>query len=231
MNLSDLNPFPVYINWEGEAIELKPFSLRTITWAERFFYVEGESGFDRMNRILTNPDDQNVLFNTIIDVVYYLGSEDFKVNGPVELKKLVNENENLAVKLEEFKDGIQQVFKNSFPPQQKEQATGGEIFKKLTQKKKEGVSNQTDWEQIYVAFYMAGGMSLDDFYNLTMKQIDYLYPEINYKISEAFSLQASIHGAKLKNAPRRKQREEFTPGEVAAFEKMHKELMKENKVN
>lgn len=187
-----------------------------------------------MNLLLTNPDNENELSNTIIDVGFFLGSEDFEklgINGPVELKNLINEKEDYQEELKSFGDALQTVFKNSFPPQQKEQVTGGEIFKKLTHKKKGESAIDTDWEQIYVAFYMAGGMSLDEFYNLTMRQINYLYPEINYKISESFSIQAGIYGRKLKNKPQRKQQTEFTSHDIAAFEKMHHELMKENKVN
>jgi hypothetical protein len=236
-DLSELNPYPVYVIWEEEAIELKPFDLRAITWAERFFYYEGENGFDRMNRLLTDQDNERELLNTVIDVVYYLGIEDFQAIGvscPVGLKKLFNKKDDYRERLGEFGRALQQVFKNSFSQKKQEpETTGGDLYKKLTQNKNHGSGNKTDWEQIYVSFYMAGGMSINEFYKLTMKQIDCLYPEINYKISEEFSLKARMHGVKLKSQPRRRQQEEkgFTEKDIAAFEKMHNDLMKENKVN
>jgi hypothetical protein len=235
-DLSELNPFPVYVIWEEEAIELKPFDLRAITWSERFFYYEGENGFDRMDRMLSDPKDQILLSNTILDVVYYLGIEDFQsvgVSCPVKLKNLLNKKEDYREILMHFGDELEQVFKNSFSPKIKgPEVKGGDVYKRLTGGESRG-GITTNWEQIYVAFYMAGGMSVDEFYKLTMKQIDILYPEINYKISEAFGIQASIYGRKLKNQPRRAQQEEkgFTEKDIAAFEKMHDQLMKDNKVS
>jgi hypothetical protein len=54
MELHELLPFPLSVEWEGQEIQLKPFDLRSMTWAERFFCLDDQGGFERMNETLKN---------------------------------------------------------------------------------------------------------------------------------------------------------------------------------
>lgn len=280
MNLSELSPYPVFIDWEGQAIKLKPFDLRAITWAERFFFKDGQNGFERMNHILSNPDDQNLIFNTLIDIVYYLGSENFKRIGilsAVELKKtfggqymynleqtietatnylhestldesttelmenaiiyairVLNTRINRVEKLGEFKDAVEQSFESAFPPQKKQRKrTGGDLYEKLFRiRNKKEQSNSSKWDQIYTSFYMSGGISLEDFFGFTMKQIEILLPEISYEIEKNYERQVEIHGRKLTSKVRRQEPEmEFTEEDVSRFEQIHQKLNARRKIS
>ena len=282
MILSDLSPFPASVDWEGNCIQLRPFDLRAITWAERFFSLEDENGFERMNEILRSDLDQNLTLNTVIDVVYHLGeidlnkikiqsASDFKqaiVKGgrafenleevvlsasdyastikndsqreselKSEIEKAIeylktNKQKRIAGVIYEFQKALKEILEDSFPKKRKEpEVKGGEIYKKLTANKKES-RGSTNWDRVYIDFYRAGGMTIEQFFSLTMKQIDILHPELTYKDFEDLKFTAGLHGRKMSgNVTRREEQTEFTPEDVSAFEKMHERLTKEGRIN
>lgn len=273
MELSELNPFPVVIEWEGQEIELRSFDLKAITWADWFFDVEDGKGFSKMNENLSSPDP-NLVLNTILDIVYHLAEgidesvSEFKksvINGgfhnlnpaidqateylagvtdrerfsafspileeALELKSKLDAY-NVADKVKEFKQALDKVIENSFPENQNEQIEGGEIFKSFAKKEEE--QKEGDWERIYTDFSHALGLSIDDFYKLTMRQIDAIYEEISVKAHEEFRMNASIHGIKsnrIQGAKRRKKKSQFTKEDVATFKKMHQKLVDQCRIN
>jgi hypothetical protein len=273
----------VFVDWEGTPIELRPFDLRAITWAERFFAKDEARGFDRMNKILSNFNDQTTLQNTIVDVVYHLGERDFKrvgVESVVELKTalfkgpdysqldrafdtvdsyriLLHEchdydrsekieaamkqalefrnqpSINRLEKVDEFKDAVEEVIKNSFTESKPEpEQTGGAIFQMLKAREKSMTKPRQHWEQIYTEFFLAGGMTVQDFISLTIKQINAILPEINFSKSKEVETQCDIHGLKLKHRVRRKESDEdFSDANIPGFEKMHEKLMQGDGIN
>jgi hypothetical protein len=212
MYLNDLNPCPSCIDWDGHEIELKPFSLRSITWAERFFFKDNISGFQRMNEILSGKGDRNVFNNTVIDIVYYLSSgfDQVGIKTVVDLKKTIAKRDDSREIINNFIKVIEQILVDSFPKRKEEpEQTGGAIFQFLKKQeeelKKEQGEQDTNWAEIYINFFRAGGMALDEFYSLTMRQISELYPELIYQQMVEYGNQVEMHGRKLKQKPRRKR--------------------------
>lgn len=289
MKLSDLIPFPVFISWEGQPIELKPFCLRSIVWAERFFFDGKTNGLERMNSILANAEGQEVFLNSVIDIVYYLGEKDFTkigVESVVDLKtsltgsidhatiitdtitqlieyrqqlfeshqfakaeilsneidKAIEQAESLQQSdilgiISEFKTAVEQVIAQSFPDPKKEEpeAKGGSIYEalKAQNRKQTGSQKHEIWDQIYIEFYRAGGSSVDEFMNLTMRQIQPLLNEIRYKESEKMSqLTESFAKRKFFKAPQRILPEmDFTAEDVENFGKIHAKLVEEARIH
>lgn len=253
MDLERFSPNPTFINWKGAAIKLRPFDLRAITWAERFF-----CGFDKMNANLSNDNDLNLVNNTLIDIVYHLGSDDFKKHGisnSLGLKLAITETGREALDLEyaiqaaimykltlsdkhkiklidekiakvkkiseelsnettveiliEFRSAVQQSLLDSFPKKVDEaEYSGGAIFQFLMQKGEKEAAKETNWPEIYAKFFAVGGMTIEQFYSLTMRQVDILSEEINLLKFEDFRSDATIHGINPKKitGPKRKLR-------------------------
>jgi hypothetical protein len=240
MKLSDLEPFPVFIAWEGQPVELKPFCLRSIVWAERFFFDGKTDGFDRMNQILAGAEGQEVLFNTLIDIVYYLGESDFSglgIKTPVELKLKIGESEKKLEIIGKFKDALEQVIAQSFPDPKKEdpKPQGGSIYEALRNQHKKQVTadKPNNWDQIYIAFFRAGGMSINEFMSLTMRQINPLLAEIQYKHNEDMNLLSELIHKKIKiKKPHRILPEmDFSEEDINGFERIHEKLVKEARIN
>jgi len=235
VRLSDLKPYPSYIEWDGEPVELKPFSLRSITWAERFFFRHGISGFERMNLILSNQEGQEVLFNTLIDIVYHLGESDFErlgIESAVDLKNKVAASAEKLEILKKFKDSVEQVILNSFPTSAKRpQFNGGKGFDEIGKGVKSRQSE--NWDQIYIEFFRTGGMTIDQFMDLTIKQIGPLMQEIQFKKTEELNILSDLIHKKIaiKKARRQLPQLDFTEDDVKTFEKMHKKLMEQSRIN
>jgi len=226
----------VFVAWEGKPVELKPFSLRAVTWAERFFFREGIDGFERMNSILNNSEGQEIFFNSVIDIVYYLGEADFDkigVGTPVILKIKVAKSEDKIEIIETFKTRLEEVLVNSFPDpkQQRPEFKGGKQFDEINKGRK--TSKPENWDQIYIAFYRAGGMTIDQFMKMTMRQISPLMDEIQHKHAEDLNLLSDLIHKKIAiKKPHRKQSEmDFTEKEVKTFEKMHQQLVEQSRIN
>jgi len=238
MNLEDLSPLKVFIGWEGESIKLKPFNLRAIVWAERFFFNGEKNGFERMNHILSGGEGEEALYNSIIDVIYFLGSDDFEyynISCSVGLKNKVAESEHKSEIILEFTSGLEMVLLGSFPDATKEtEVKGGKIFKQIQKNKKPDKAgiNETNWGQIYTEFYQAGGMGIDQFMGMTMRQIGPLLEEIRFKKFEDLNLLSEIIQKKITiKKPKRKVVGEFTNEDVSAFEKEHERLAKRGEIH
>ncbi len=236
MRLSELCPFPVFVNWEGQPVEIKPFSLRAKTWAERFFFDGKIDGFERMNRILRNEEGQEVFFNSVIDIVYYLGIVDFEkigVESSEILKNKIAESDDKLKIIENFKAGLEEILIESFPDPETKRPDfkGGKRFdegrKQIEQKDPE------NWEQVYIEFYRAGGMSINSFMNLTARQINPLLKEIHHKKNEELNILSDlIHKKITVNKPQRQLATmDFTEKDVKTFEQMHQQLVEQSRIN
>jgi len=237
MNLEDLSPLKVFIGWEGESIKLKPFNLRAIVWAERFFFNGEKNGFERMNHILSGECEE-ALYNSIIDVIYFLGSDDFEyynISCSVGLKNKVAESEHKSEIILEFTSGLEMVLLGSFPDATKEaEVKGGKIFQQIQKNKKPDKAgiNDTNWGQIYNEFYQAGGMTIDQFMDMTMRQIGPLLEEIRFKKFEDLNLLSEIVQKKISfKKPLRKVEEEFSDEDIGAFQQEHERLTKRGEIN
>jgi hypothetical protein len=76
-------------------------------------------------------------------------------------------------------------------------------------------------------------MTLEEFYSLTLRQIQTLGEEIGYHNAEVFRDNAIANGipAKRIKIPRRQKKMTFTEDDVAKFEKFHEKLTKGNGIN
>ena len=235
MRLSDLIPHPVYVEWDGAPVEMKPFSLRSITWAERFFFDGQKDGFERMNQILANAEGQEVFLNTLIDIVYHLGESDLKrlgIASEVDLKNKIAASDKKLEILKTFKDAVEKTILSSFPTSAKRpEFQGGKKFDAIS---KGGKSRQPEnWEQIYIEFFRTGGMTISEFMDLTMKQIGPLLQEIQYKKTEELNILSDLIHKKIaiKKARRQLPQLDFTEDDVKTFEKMHAKLMQQSRIN
>lgn len=210
MKLSELNPFPIYINWEGTYVKLKPFSLRAITWAERFFFMDGIDGYERMNQILRNEEGEDIFFNSVIDIVYFLGYEGFEdvgISSPCVLKKKIAESDEKYEILLKFKIALEETISISFSKHKKEpEQTGGAIFE-FIKRRDEQLQNEKEtkvnWDRIYIDFYRDGGMTIDQFFDLTPRQINILHRELIYRQSVDHERNLNLHGGKSTFKPKR----------------------------
>jgi hypothetical protein len=277
MDLRHLCPYYEFVVWDEKPIKLRPFDLRAITWAERFFFKEEKSGLSRMYEILKADTTDTLFQNTVIDIVYHLGETGFVNCGfddVSELKlALANDNKMLSIvdsaietvsdylkscdgvkedsllkeinksidyrnkirntaliKIMEFTKAVENVLKSSFPkPKKKEEPKGGSIFEALrAQSKKVESKTEEYWEQIYSKFFIYGKLTIDQFYSLTMRQIDILSKEIRYLRQEDFNILSElIHKKMMIKSPVRSFEEiELDEKDQAEFKKMYDHMVK-----
>ncbi len=235
MDLHELSPFPVYIQWEGKEIKLRPFDLRAITWAERFFCEEGKSGFERMNQILGDSSDIDLFTNTVVEIVFYLseGFESVGIHTARQLKEEIKKSEDRQLIFIGLKEALENVLLDSFPEKEEEpEVMGGAIYQMLKAREEKEKRKSVKWEQIYAEFFRAGGMSIEQFYSLTMKQIDGIYSELKIQHGEDLSKISRVVNERIVyKEPKREEKVKFTKEEVALFEKQHAELMKGNRIH
>lgn len=231
MELHELNPFPVSIHWEGREITLKPFSLRSITWAERFFCIEGVGGFERMNRLLGNPENVEQFQDTVAEIIFHLseGFQDFGIHSADQLKETIRKKEDSDIIFLGMTEALNQIFIESFPDRKEERPPEFDGKKKLIIKQKRK-KEDSRWENIYAKMYLSGGLSLDKFYDLTMKQIESIMPEIRFIQIEDLSIESEIINKKM--VYKRPQRQiDWSEDDEKVFEKMHEKLMEQNRIN
>lgn len=215
MELHEVSPFPLSVDWEGKEIPLKPFDLRAITWAERFFYLEGQGGYDRMNETLKNKYGEAAFQNTVVEIIFYLSGSQFQkfsIFTASELKKEIRNHENKVQIFSDFMAALAEIFKTSNPEKvaPEPELTGGAIFEFFkSQEQEEKPEAKINWAQIYTKLYVAGGISIDEFYSLTLRQVFLIIEEIGYLNAESFRDNAIVHGipANKIKIPRRKEKQ------------------------
>jgi len=214
MDLSEFSPFPVSVDWEGQEITLKPFDLRSMTWAERFFCLDDEGGFDRMNEILKNKHGEAAFQNAVIEIIFYLSGSGFQKHGiftAKELKEDIRTHENKLKIFIDFRDTLSEILKTSNPEKvaPEPELTGGAIFEFFKAQEEEKHQPKINWAQTYTKLYETGGMSIDEFYSLTIRQLFAIIEEITYLDGEDFKDNAMIHGipANKIKIPRRREKQ------------------------
>ena len=232
MDLVDLNPGAINTRVGETVFKLRLFDLRAVVWAESFFSEADRGGLNAMHYILGNPDKWNVFSSSVADIAFYL-SEDLEAKNPAEFKELINaSNPSQAIAI--LQKSISEVLKKSFPQGEKAALTGGDIFNKATQSEEKKPVN---WAKIYADFYRFGGATFDQFYSMTMLQIDAVYSQIDEgrtreKI-ELMQFDASIHGVKKNNWPKMpikiESRKEVDQDEIKRRQEAHEKLFKGGK--
>lgn len=237
MILSDFEPGPFCIDFEDATIKLKPFTLRCIAWAERFFYLDGINGFERMKKALNNEYGAELYQNAIVDVVYHLGKNEFRNIGyknAEQLKGKIREDVNITAFVG-FLNEIKKIFSECFlqqteRPEPKE--TGGDLYKKLTAGRRANKQKKTEnWDEIYMQFYRSGGMSIDTFLDMTHKQALILYRELLIQNHENLKRLSDVILRKIELKQIHRDPIKFTEEDVSTFEKMHKILLDEKRIN
>lgn len=209
MDLVDLNPGPVLTKVGDLIFKLRLFDLRAVVWAESFFSESDRGGLNAMYYILNNPEKWRVFSSTVADVAFYL-AENMEIKTPEGFKEKINESKNpdkISKNIAHLHQSIFEVLKKSFPNQKKISLSGGEIFQKTA---KQEDQKPTNWARVYADFYRLGGISIDQFYSLTMRQIDAIHSNIDEgrtreKI-ENMQFQCSIHKMPKNSWPKMPQR-------------------------
>ena len=232
MDLVDLNPGPVLTRVGETVFKLRLFDLKAVVWAESFFSESDRGGLNAMHYVLNNPDNWNVFSSSVTDIAFYL-AEDLEPKTQEEFRKLINaSNPSQAIAI--LQKSISEVLKKSFPQGEKTAISGGEIFNKTIQN--EG-KQSTDWSKVYADFYRFGGMTVDQFYSMTMTQIDSIYSQIDESRTrekvESQQFDCSIHGVKKQNWPKMPQRKagtkEIDQDEIKRRQEAHEKLFKGGK--
>jgi len=232
MDLVGLNPCHVLTSVGDLAFRLRYFDLRAVVWAESFFSNEDRGELNVMYYVLDHPEEWDKFAPTVANIAFYL-SEGLEIKTFEEFAEKINaSNASRATAI--LKKAIDEVLERSFPVCKKDVVTGGEIFNKSVQNKDQ---KSTDWANIYADFYRFGGMTLDQFYSLTMLQVDAIYTQIvesqtREKI-ELMQLQCGINGIPKKNWPKmprlRQDRESIDPEEMEAKKNRFKKLFTDTK--
>ena len=232
MDLVDLNPGAINTSVGGTVFKLRLFDLKAVVWAESFFSESDRGGLNAMYYILGDPDKWNVFSSSVMDIAFYL-SEDSEIKTRGELRDKINtSNPSQAIAI--LQKSISEVLKKSFPQGEKTEITGGDIFKKATQSEEKKPVN---WARVYADFYRFGGMTIDQFYSMTMLQIDAINSQIDdgrtrEKI-ELMQFDCSIHGVKKQNWPKMPQRKseakEVDQDEINRRQEAHENLFKNGK--
>ena len=167
--------------------------------------------------------------------MYYLGVQGFDDIGilsPCTLKRKIFDSKDRGKILLQFKKALEEVLVNSFPTSAKRpEFQGGKKFDAISKGTK---SRQPEnWEQIYIEFFRTGGMTIDKFMDLTMRQIGPLLQEIQYKKTEELNILSDLIHKKIaiKKARRQLPQLDFTEDDVKTFEKMHAKLMQQSRIN
>lgn len=232
MNLVDLNPGPVYTSVGDTIFKLRLFDLNAGVWAESFFSESDRGGLNAMYQIINDPNNWRVFSSSIADIAFYL-ADDLEIKTPEEFKEKINvSNPSQAIAV--LSKSISKVLEKSFPQGEKNAIAGGEVFNKAVQNEEQ---KPTNWAKIYADFYRFGGMTIDQFYSMTMRQIDAIYSQIDEgrtreKI-ELMQFDCSIHGIKKQNWPKMpiktESKQEVDKNEIKRRQEEHEKLFKGNK--
>lgn len=229
MNLSGLNPYPVGLDFGGVLVELRNFDLNAMVWADWFFKEPGVSGMSIMQEMLTGDCESDEHQSAVIDILYYLAVDPKSLGeSPQAVKARIKKTGEAGALISQLLQAIRQVLEQSFPKAEPEpERAGGEIYRKLTAKKTDTINtDSTNWAQVYADFAGHFGTTIDQFYSLTMAQVEVLHREIVIAKAENLKFQGSIHGAKMKGfkIPHR-EKVSFTDSDVSSFEAEHLKLV------
>lgn len=229
MDLVNLNPNPVLTRVGDLIFKLRLFDLNAVVWAESFFSESDRGGLNAMYYILNNFENWKVFASSVADIAFYL-AEDLEIKTPEKFKEAINAS-NPSQSIAFLSKSISEVLEKSFPQGNKTVISGGEIFNKATQNEEQ---KPTDWAKVYADFYRFGGMTLEQFYSLTMRQIDAIYIRIDEGMTrekvELMQFDCSIHGVKKQNWPKMPQRKvetkEVDEDEIKRRQEEHEKLFK-----
>ena len=232
MDLVDLYSGSVFTRVGDLIFKLRLFDLHAVVWAESFFSESDKGGLNVMYHVLGDIDNWRVFSSSVADIAFYL-AEDLEIKTPEEFKEKINES-NPTESIAYLSESIKKVLKKSFPKNKKTVIDGGEIFKNATKNEEQ---KPTDWAKIYADFYRFGGMTIDQFYSLTMAQVDEIYKEIDFgrtkeKI-ELMQFHCSIKGVKKENWPKMPKKQdpekEINEDEIKRRQEEHEKLFQGDK--
>jgi hypothetical protein len=102
-----------------------------------------------------------------------------------------------------------------------------------SQSKKIETKTEAYWEQIYAKFFIYGKLTIDQFYSLTMRQIDILSKEIQYSRQEELNILSELIHKKMMIKPPVRSFEEIELNEAdqAEFKKMYDHMVQNLRVH
>jgi DUF438 domain-containing protein len=233
MDLVDLYPDTQIYTRIGDLIfKLRLFDLHAVVWAEYAFSESDRGGLNAMFYHLNNPDNWDPFSFAVADLAFYL-AENLKIKSKEEFVKKINESNekktisrNIAI----LNDSIQKVLKKSFPDKSGVSVSGGEIFNNIVKNEQ---PEPTNWAKVYADFYRIGGMTRNEFFSMTVRQISEIYSQIDEgrtreKI-ESMQFNCGIHGIKKENWPKMPQKrttKTIDEDEIKRRQEEHEKLFK-----
>jgi hypothetical protein len=208
MDLVDLYPDTRIYTSVGDLIfKLRLFDLHAVVWAESYGWADASfipdsdrGGLNAMYYILGDSDNYRVFATIVTNIAYYL-AEDLNINLESFVAKINEKNPPRAIAI--LSESVKAVLKKSFPDKDNTGVSGGEIFNSIVKDKK---PDPTNWAKVYSDFYRFGGMSRNEFFSMTMRQIDEIYTQIDESRTrekiENMQFHCSIRGIKKQHWPK-----------------------------
>lgn len=187
MNYDQLNPAKSFIILEGDVYELSPFSLRKMVDLGTLINPENpEKGLE----VLNDAMNQDQLY----DLVYYFLEDKDTYPTYCNFKKAVDEDkdctdENLRIALQETINNSQPIFTEKEITKIKEEVEQSDV--------EEIADSARNWVHMYTLYAMAIPITIEQFYNMTMRQIHAILKEIIAEKQKNLTLQASFYGKRI----------------------------------
>ena len=236
MNIVEFNPRPVIAELDSTfLLEFGPFDLNCVVWAESYFNPpEQLGGLEIMGRNLENYENWKVYAGTVIEVAHRIQVDPDNPPTVCAFTALINkvpEKEGgPAGAIARLSVAINQVLKNSFPDQPAE-SNNPDIPENLKSKNDLPPEEQksTNWARVYVQVARELGISIDQFYSMTMRQVESILTEIAEVKHADLLNDMKLHGfnGKASKPQISKPKEIWSDEEKADFKKMNENLISE----
>lgn len=195
--VNELRPIPVFY----KSYELKPFTLNCEVWA-----IHNYGSIKKMWEQIQKPNEKSI---ALYDVLSYLTGKTKKeliyhgvADNKLNIEKTVIENSRLAyTAIKSALDNSSPLIKNPERAKAKQQMLEAQ-----------GAAKPPCYGVYYDRLAKRYGYDLDQFYNLTLRQLLILLNVINEESYDELALQAKLHGREIKE---RMEVDDITPEQEA----------------
>jgi len=239
MDLDYLNPLPVEVRIDGDLYDLAPVSLRAVQWIDEHFRLGSESGTDAFDRVLKQRekghDEYLVFTHALCELIFYLLIDSPFPSICIFKNTIRDAAEGPSAAISHLYMAVTMAFYNAEPTRH---AAPAERASPAEPSRTEDVPVLPDWAEIYTRFAVELNYTIDQFYDLTYRQVDVILKSLNNIRMREFRFQAELHNQRIENSAQNTtapSKTIFTPSEDKAAEaealKLFQELQNKSKVN
>lgn len=201
MDYFELQPAPVEVVLNGETFELSPFSLKEMVY---FGSVYGsrdnpETGIKFLHDTLKKKE---VPFDLIVDITYRLLKDKDSYPSPCKLKSAIRGTKKKPRPIKDVTEIINHLYNaivlniNNSQPIKDDEIE--ELFNsedsKITSEDSKEIPKSLNWTSVYVQVANVISRTLEEFYNLTLRQIWGIYHETKRQKYNDLLLQGRLTG-------------------------------------